>query len=160
MTSTKWDSLAAGVGCPFDLPRIDHNEHWDKVCSLTVSTLYLHAVQTFRGYSLPVYDGGHVTRLEQLPDEQRAAFVSDLCRAQAAVTRAVSAHHVNLELLGNAMPHLHWHIIPRFKDDPRWGQPIWMSHEDEMPRHQLTPGDRRALIVHLRHALASDCGRS
>ena len=153
--SSTSESLAAGVRCPFDLPRVDHNEYWDRVCSLAVSTLYLHAVQTFRGYCLLVYDHGHVTRLEQLTPDQRVAFVSDLCRAQAVITRVVSADHVNLELLGNAMPHLHWHIIPRFKDDPRWGQPIWMTREDEMPQHALSPGDREALIAQLRQALGA-----
>ena len=32
---------------------------------------------------------------------------------------------MNYELLGNAMPHLHWHLVPRYVTDPMWGRPIW-----------------------------------
>jgi len=32
---------------------------------------------------------------------------------------------INLASLGNQVPHLHWHVIPRFKDDPHWPFAIW-----------------------------------
>jgi len=34
---------------------------------------------------------------------------------------------MNLASLGNAVPHLHWHIVPRFGDDPHFPQPIWST---------------------------------
>ena len=34
-------------------------------------------------------------------------------------------HKVNLASLGNLVPHLHWHVIPRFRDDPHFPNPIW-----------------------------------
>ncbi len=40
---------------------------------------------------------------------------------------------MNYELLGNTNPSLHWHVIPRYKDDPRWGQPIWENY----PRNEF-----------------------
>jgi diadenosine tetraphosphate (Ap4A) HIT family hydrolase len=41
---------------------------------------------------------------------------------------------MNYECLGNSSPHLHWHLIPRYIDDPRWGQPVW----EGWPRHEFT----------------------
>jgi diadenosine tetraphosphate (Ap4A) HIT family hydrolase len=32
---------------------------------------------------------------------------------------------INLASLGNIVPHLHWHVIPRFTDDPHFPQPVW-----------------------------------
>jgi diadenosine tetraphosphate (Ap4A) HIT family hydrolase len=153
-TLDSWDQLASGVGCPFDGDRPGSSEHWDKVASLSISTLYLHKVQTYRGYSLLVYDGAHATRLDQLPQGAAAAFMSDLHRAQSAIVAVLEPDHVNVELLGNAIPHLHWHIVPRYREDPRWGQPIWMTDELSMPKIFLPESIRASLISRLRSALA------
>ena len=150
-----WDDLADGIGCPFDGERPATNEHWDKVASLSISTLYLHKVQTYRGYSLLVYDGAHATRLDQLAAEAATAFMADLLRVQQAVAKVLKPDHVNLELMGNVIPHLHWHIIPRYKSDPRWGAPIWMTDDKSMPRIELPAGTRTSLIESLRSALAA-----
>jgi hypothetical protein len=37
----------------------------------------------------------------------------------------LGAEKVNLASLGNQVPHLHWHVIPRFKDDPHFPFAIW-----------------------------------
>jgi diadenosine tetraphosphate (Ap4A) HIT family hydrolase len=34
---------------------------------------------------------------------------------------------INLASLGNAVPHLHWHIIPRFSDDPHFPNSVWST---------------------------------
>ena len=41
--------------------------------------------------------------------------------------------HINVESLGNVVPHLHWHIIPRYVGDPMWGAPVWQVPLDSMP---------------------------
>jgi diadenosine tetraphosphate (Ap4A) HIT family hydrolase len=37
-----------------------------------------------------------------------------------------------VERLGNTVPHLHWGLIPRYKNDRRWGHPIWTTERSEM----------------------------
>jgi len=61
-----WEALKAGNGCPFDGERSESNEHWDKIATLAVSTLYLHKIQTYRGYCVLVFDPRHVTSLGEL----------------------------------------------------------------------------------------------
>jgi diadenosine tetraphosphate (Ap4A) HIT family hydrolase len=51
------------------------------------------------------------------------------------------------------VPHLHWHIIPRYVDDPRWGMPIWTTPLSAMPDKRLGSDDRGSLLRHLRDAL-------
>jgi len=61
--------------------------------------------------------------------------------------------HVNVESLGNVMPHLHWHVIPRYKNDGRWGSPIWAADIKEQPDRRLTAEDRTRLLQSLGDAL-------
>jgi diadenosine tetraphosphate (Ap4A) HIT family hydrolase len=61
--------------------------------------------------------------------------------------------HINVESLGNVVPHLHWHIIPRYVDDPRWGMPIWTTPLSAMPDARLETSDRETLLRRLRGAL-------
>ena len=151
---SEWKLLEKGVKCPFDLPRPESNEHWDKVATLSCATLYLHKIQTYRGYCVLVFDRRHVTALHELDDEERPAIMSDLCRAQEVLRATVKPDHFNVESLGNAIPHLHWHLIPRYRNDPRWGLPIWMTEEAELPRISLAETDRAALLRQLKEALA------
>jgi diadenosine tetraphosphate (Ap4A) HIT family hydrolase len=48
-----------------------------------------------------------------------------MSRVAAALAKALNPDKMNYELLGNGMPHLHWHLVPRYKTDPMWGRPIW-----------------------------------
>jgi len=51
------------------------------------------------------------------------------------------------------MPHLHWHVIPRYKDDGRWGSPIWSADPKEQPDRRLTADNRARLLQSLGDAL-------
>ena len=62
--------------------------------------------------------------------------------------------HMNVESLGNVSPHLHWHVIPRYKRDGRWGQPIWAPDVRAQPERKLADDERARLMTALRAALA------
>jgi diadenosine tetraphosphate (Ap4A) HIT family hydrolase len=148
-----WDSRVAGAGCPLDAPRPASNDHGDLVSTLTVSSLYLAKNQTYRGQCQLVFDPRHVARIDQLSGSEWTALAADLFLAQEAVMRVVRPDHLNVESLGNVVPHLHWHIIPRYVGDPRWGEPVWQSPLDSMPDTRLPREDRESLLTALRQAL-------
>jgi diadenosine tetraphosphate (Ap4A) HIT family hydrolase len=60
---------------------------------------------------------------------------------------------MNVESLGNIVPHLHWHIVPRYVGDARWGMPIWTTPLSAMPDHRLGETERADLIESIRAAL-------
>jgi len=153
MDDTTWDRFANGIGCPLDAPRQPSNEHWEFVTPLSVSSLYLSTNQTYRGHCQLVFDPRHVARLDELSADEWAAMSLDLRRAQTAILRTVNADHVNVESLGNIVPHLHWHIIPRYRDDPRWGLPIWRDSFEAMADTRLSVPERDELVRALRRAL-------
>jgi methyltransferase (TIGR00027 family) len=150
---TKWAALVAGAGCPMDAPRPASNDYWDLVGQLSVSSLYLTKNQTYRGQCQLIFDSRHVARLDQLSQPEWTSLAADLFTAQQAITRVVTPDHVNVESLGNVVPHLHWHIIPRYVGDPMWGAPVWRLPLDSMPDTRLPEDDRAALIAQLQKAL-------
>jgi methyltransferase (TIGR00027 family) len=151
---TKWAALVAGVGCPMDVPRPASNDHWDLVGQLSVSSLYLTKNQTYRGQCQLIFDSRHVARVDQLSQPEWTSLAADLFTAQQAITRIVTPDHVNVESLGNVVPHLHWHIIPRYVGDAMWGAPIWRVPLDSMPDTRLPEDERTRLIAQLQKALA------
>jgi diadenosine tetraphosphate (Ap4A) HIT family hydrolase len=148
-----WTARVRGEQCPLDTPRSPSNEHWDLVATLSVSSLYLAKNQTYRGQCQLIFDPRHVARLDELAGDEWASLARDLYIAHQAVVEVVRPDHVNVESLGNVVPHLHWHIVPRYRDDPHWGEPIWQHPLDSMPDRRLTDADRAALIQSLREAI-------
>src|SRR5262245_23074208 len=128
-----WSELRSGLGCPLCTPRPERNELVYFICKLSVSSLYLARNQAYRGTCALVYDPGHVTRPSELERRAWLQFCDDAWHAELAVTQAFAPQHVTLECLGNTVPHLHLHIIPRYRSDPRWGRPIWTTSRDDMP---------------------------
>ena len=137
-----------------DAPRPAANDFWDLVAPLSVSSLYLAKNQTYRGQCALIFDLRHAARPDQLTLSEWTAFSADLHVAQAAVMTVVSPDHINVESLGNVVPHLHWHIIPRYVGDARWGMPIWTTPLAAMPDIRLEAGERELLLRHLRETLA------
>jgi diadenosine tetraphosphate (Ap4A) HIT family hydrolase len=150
---THWDELAAGERCPFDAPRAPHTPEWNAVATLRAATLYLPHNQTYRGHCILVFDPRHATRLDELAADEWAALSADLHRATRAIAAVCTPDHFNIASLGNVMPHLHWHLVPRYKTDPRWGAPIWSADLRHDLDRRLEPADRAALLDALQAAL-------
>jgi len=150
MNADQWDQLRRGVECPFDSRRADASDEWDLVSRLSASSLYLTKNQTYRGHCVLVLDLRHAVRPDQLSTEEWATFCADLHKVETAVTRVVKPDHINVASLGNVVPHLHWHVIPRYTTDPRWGAPIW----PEEARTELARDERERLLRALREAIA------
>jgi diadenosine tetraphosphate (Ap4A) HIT family hydrolase len=41
------------------------------------------------------------------------------------VREVMQPEKINLASFGNMVPHLHWHVIPRYTDDVHFPQPVW-----------------------------------
>jgi ATP adenylyltransferase len=153
MIADTWRKLAAGVDCPLDSPRAASTEHWEHVATLSCSSLYLPRNQTYRGHCILVLDLRHATRPDQLARREWQRFCDDLYLAQHAIESVVRVDHMNVATLGNLTPHLHWHIVPRYENDPRWGGPIWTSDLADMPDKRLEDAEYGALLKRLRDAI-------
>jgi diadenosine tetraphosphate (Ap4A) HIT family hydrolase len=111
----------------------------------------LNPDQLFRGYSFLTLKW-HSEELYQLSTKDRKSFLEDMCRAALALAETFSPDKMNYELLGNGMPHLHWHLVPRYKTDPAWGRPIWVGPRQ---RKRLAREDYDQIIARIRARLKS-----
>jgi diadenosine tetraphosphate (Ap4A) HIT family hydrolase len=155
MSGNGWERLVRGEDCPLCAPRAASNEHWDLVSRLSVASMYLAKNQSYRGQSLVIFDSHHASVPSQLSPDEWRAFCADLYIAQSAVSRTVRPDHMNIELLGNVVPHLHWHVVPRYRNDSRWGSPIWLTSLADIPDTRLADRDRETLIGELRNAIGA-----
>ena len=147
------EKTPAPPACPLCLPRPDDCEHWIKVAQLTVSTLYLDRNQTYRGHCQLVYDGAHVEGLEQLDATEYQRLTADLRRAASAISAAQRPDRMNYASLGNVVAHVHWHIVPRYRSDPRWGAPIYTTDMRDMNVTRLDDAGYRQIIAGIRAQL-------
>lgn len=67
----------------------------------------------------------HIKELTDLCAADRQLFMDIVFQVEAALRASLSPHKMNVASLGNLTPHLHWHVIPRFADDPAFPKPIW-----------------------------------
>jgi diadenosine tetraphosphate (Ap4A) HIT family hydrolase len=74
---------------------------------------------------------GHAAEMTDLEPAQRSALMQAVCQVEAVVRRELQPLKVNLASLGNVVPHLHWHVLARWAEDPHFPQPIWSARQRE-----------------------------
>jgi len=94
----------------------------------------------------------HVREMTDLAADERARLMGVVLEVESALREALAPDKVNLASLGNAVPHLHWHVIPRFRDDRHFPAPVWAAPaRGPAPRRRL---DRAAFARRLAERLA------
>lgn len=78
----------------------------------------------FPGYCRVVWQQ-HVAEMSDLAPDDARHVLDILLATERAVRRTVRPDKINLASLGNVVPHLHWHVIPRWTDDSHFPSPIW-----------------------------------
>jgi diadenosine tetraphosphate (Ap4A) HIT family hydrolase len=119
-----YDQLA-GVDCPFcgdDRP--DADDHGVRYWASPTTDAYLVRADIQRGLSVVIWRESHITELTQLTDHQAAAYGRDVLHVGRALEQVFQPVKLNYTVLGNSVPHLHTHVIPRYADDPRPGWPF------------------------------------
>lgn len=78
----------------------------------------------YPGYCRAIWNT-HVREMTDLTETERTRFMRVVFTLEAALRELLRPEKVNLASLGNVTPHLHWHVIPRFLDDPHFPNPVW-----------------------------------
>jgi len=102
-----------------------------QVIELQNSYVTLNRDQFFPGYTL-LFTKDHVTELFHLHRDVRSALMEEVSTVAKALFTIFKPDKINYELLGNMVPHIHWHIVPRFASEPLWPRPIWAETHEEL----------------------------
>lgn len=134
-------------GCPMC-------RRWDtdsdlRIVELPYSYVILNRDQYFPGYTL-LLTKHHATELFHLDRDVRTALMEEVSLVAEALYNIFTPAKINYELLGNMVPHIHWHIVPRFSSEPLWPRPIWAEPHQEL---FLSQDEYRQRVEIIRSAL-------
>ncbi len=90
----------------------------------------------------------HVREMTDLTEPDRIQLMQAVWQVEAALRDIMRPDKINIASLGNMVPHLHWHLIPRYIDDAHFPGPIWAQVQRTVKESVLA--SRMALLPSLR----------
>lgn len=121
-----------------------------EICKLEVSTVYLNKDQKHKGRCVLKFND-HKTDFSALTPEENAAFARDLRKLACALNKLYCPDKINYAVYGDLVPHLHVHVVPKYKDALQWGGPF----TDDIEKKLLTPNEYEIEVSRIRKELES-----
>ena len=119
-----WEQRIRGEGCSIcSEGRPDESDGRLRVYEGGVVDAYLNRDDAALGYVVAYWRGPHVAEATELSDRDAALFWAELMDISRGIEQVFKPAKLNFLLLGNNVPHLHAHIVPRYVDDPDPGRP-------------------------------------
>lgn len=91
-----------------------------KICELETSKLYLFKEQSHEGRVIVAHKT-HVGDMTELSDADRDAYFADIAKVSRALQKAFHPDKINYGAYGDTGHHLHFHLVPKYKDGYEWG---------------------------------------
>jgi len=142
--------MSAADGCP-----LCHEPGGEMLWQDELCRLVLVADADYPGFCRVVWKH-HVAEMTDLDSRERRHLMSVVFAAESALRAALRPDKVNLASLGNVVPHLHWHVVPRWRDDRHFPNAVWGAAMREAPRRP--PAEAAALRAAFVGALAEERG--
>jgi len=112
------------------------------------SYLMLGEHQFFKGYCVLLAKDHH-KEMTELPANIQSEIFQELMSAQRALEAEFKPTKMNLCSLGNVVPHIHWHLFPRYQSDPEFMDPPWLRMKD-FSKASISPDEAKERIVRIR----------
>ena len=93
----------------------------------------------------------HVAEMTDLTNGERDHLMALVFAVEEAIRHVMHPDKVNVAALGNMVPHIHWHVIPRFKDDAFFPGSIWSARVQQTRNPVLS--FRQKAVLELPHAI-------
>jgi len=110
------------------------------------------ADEPFVGFCRVIWNA-HAREMTDLPVADREHLMRTVFGVEAALRALLSPHKINVASLGNLVPHLHWHVVPRFMDDSHFPNPIWGKRKRAAPARPVPPDFAEQLGARIAEAL-------
>ena len=119
-----------------------------KICELEQSKVYLFKEQSHKGRVIVAHKK-HVSEMTELTSEERAAYFEEINHVAEALHKAFSPDKVNYGAYGDTGCHLHFHLVPKYKDEFEWGGTFEMNPKQKF----LTEEEYEELIAQIKKYL-------
>ncbi|HJI93452.1 MAG TPA: HIT family protein [Sutterellaceae bacterium] len=90
----------------------------------------------FPGYFRVIWNK-HIAEMSDLTDDERQLLEKVLLTVEKVVREQMQPEKINWAQFGNMVPHLHWHIIARYRDDSHFPESIWGSKQREVAEEKV-----------------------
>ncbi len=107
--------------CPLCHPVGEMPVWQDKLCRVIIVN-----DPTYPGFCRVVW-AAHAAEMTDLTPHQQRHFLNVVLATEQVLRQIMQPDKINLASLGNMVPHLHWHVIPRFRDDAHFPDAIWAA---------------------------------
>ncbi len=116
-----------------------------EICKLQYADIYLNRDQKHKG-RIVVKFKNHKTEYFQLTKDENAGFFAELALAAEAVYNLYHPDKINYATFGDGVPHVHVHVVPKYRDGLNWGAPF----DDSLPKQLLTDAEYQTMVTEIR----------
>jgi diadenosine tetraphosphate (Ap4A) HIT family hydrolase len=121
----RFDELRRGEGCPMCASEgAVETPHGVRVLEGRCCDAYLSRFPIRPGYTVAIWKGRHVAEPGELSTEEASGFWGEVAVVADAVQAEYRPVKMNWLHLGNGVPHLHVHLVPRPLADVHAGGPL------------------------------------
>ncbi len=120
-----------------------------EICELTYSKVYLNRDQKHKGRVVFVFKDKHITEYFQMTPEENAGFFAELSKVAKAIYELYQPDKINYATFGDGVPHVHIHVVPKYKDGLNWGAPF----DDSLPKQFLSDEEYAKMVEELKTAI-------
>lgn len=95
------------------------------------STLFVLKNQNHLG-RIVVALGTHRQEVFEMTPQEREGYFADVAAAAKACMELFHPDKINYGIFGDGVPHVHMHIVPKYKDGLQWGHFFWDKGLEEV----------------------------
>ena len=123
---------ADGTACPLCRIVVEEDRRWGLlVFDGQFVNGYLWRPGSVPGYCVAIWKQGHVVEPTELDEPSASGFWLEVLRLGRALETLYRPAKMNYQTLGNVVPHLHTHLVPRHWADPAPHAPLPWSYLDD-----------------------------
>ena len=97
-----------------------------KICDLKKSTLFLFKEQSYPGRCVVAFKD-HINELFEISDDDRNLFMQDVAQVAKTLNKLFSPSKINYGAYSDKLAHLHFHIVPKYKEGLTYGSTFEMN---------------------------------
>lgn len=125
-----------------------------KICEFKEAVIYLNRDQKHPGRCV-VELKNHKTEYFMMTEEEHNDFFMAVTITAEAIYELFSPDKINYATFGDLVPHVHMHIVPKYKDGLQWGSPF----DDSIPKKILSDQDYLDLVDRFSQKISEICNR-